>query len=523
MCVPFSRINIPNIDNNVENEYIMGGAIMNQDIVKRKIQEVSYLNTERTAYYRSLLRYFFEEYKKYRVLLNPEELLDYMKGVAGFNQYSMEELKQDLDTLVGWGNLEPHLDKGKVMKLEDFRQRRFKYRATEYTIGYEEATKKLEMDRSNGSLSISLVDRLLEELNRLSEYDVSLIEVDADIEDLVQTWDDVFERFKRLMKEIGDYLSHVNSLAFEEKILEDNETYIAFKNKFINYIQRFIMNIHDYHHQICHILKVLDDQKIAQIIEFVAKKKSTSFHNEERVSFEEAVDELKQEWHGLYYWFVETEVQQSGYNFMISQTRETIPRLVTLAKALNEKNSIGRNRQLDYLHMARLFLTSDSLIECHQMAAMLYGSRTIKEIRAPGRSKERSTETVWEHPPHKAPIMTKERERKARKKKTYVDRDEEAIRKTVKAYEEEQIKREHLLAQLLEMETIIIRDLGKVDPYIREILLKWITDAQNHENWLGRAEGTREFQLVLHSDKEIELLSSDGTLSLGDYEIWFTG
>ncbi|MBD8069866.1 TIGR02677 family protein [Bacillus sp. PS06] len=497
---------------------------MNYDIVKRKIQEVSYLNTERTVYYRSLLRFFYEEYKKYRVLLNTEELLGYMKEVPGFNLYSMEDLKQDLDTLVGWGNLEPHLDKGKVMKLEDFRQRRFMYRATEYTIGYEAATKKLEMERSNGSLSISLVDRLLGEIKRLSKVEVSLIKSNAECEDLVQTWDDVFERFKRLMKEIGDYLSHVNSLAFEKKIMEDNETYISFKNKFINYVQRFIMAIHEYHHQICQILKIIDDsQLINRIIELVAKEKFSSFNYEESFSFEEVVDELKQEWRGLYHWFVETEGQQTGYSFMISQTRETIPRLVTLAKELNEKNSIGRNRQLDYLQMSRLFFTSDSVTECHQMAAMIFGSRTIKEIRALGRSKERTTETVWEHPPHKVPIMTKERERREKKKKTYVYRDEEAIRKTIKAYEENQKKRQRLLTQLLEMEAIIIRDLGLVDPYIRETLLNWITDAQNNKNWIGRAEGIREFQLVLHSEEKIELLSSDGTLSMSDYELWFTG
>jgi uncharacterized protein (TIGR02677 family) len=496
---------------------------MNYDILKRKVQEVSYLNTEKTANYRTLLRYFYEEYKRYRVLLNPEELLDYMKAIPGFAQYSMDELKQDLDTLVEWGNLEPHLDKGKVMKLEDFRQRRFKYRATEYTIGYEEATKMLEKDHSNGSLSISLVDRLLGEMKRLAMYDVSLIKNDAELEDLVQTWDDVFDRFKRLMKEIGDYLSHLNSLAFEKKIMEDNETYISFKNRFIHYVQRFIMAVHDYHYQICQTLEFIENQIIDEIIELVAKKKASNFFYEENISFEEVVEGLHQEWRGLYNWFVEKDGQQNGYNFMISQTRETIPKLVALAKVLNEKNSLGRNRQMDYLHMARIFLASDSVTECHQMAAMIFGSRTIKEIKAPVRTDERLTETIWEHSPHKVPIMTKERERKERKKKTYVHRDEEAIRKTVKKYEEEQKKRELLIAQLLNMKTIIIRELGVVDPFVREILLNWITDAQSNKDWVGRAEGIREFRLILHSDDEIELLSCDGTLRLLDYELWFTG
>lgn len=491
------------------------------EIVKRKVPEVTYLNTDRTPYYRSILRYFYEEYKKFNSLLMPEDVLVYMQEKAGFPDYTMEALNADLRCLDDWGNLESHLDKGKVVRLVDFRQKRFKYRATEYTISFEETIKRLETERKKGSLSISLVDRLIGELKRLTTYDAQFLKTETQIEDLAQTWDDVFERFKKLMKEIGNYLSHINSLAFEKKIMEDNETYISFKNKFVDYVQKFIISIHGYHQQICSLLEGLHGPKVKELIHIIAQKKANDGNYEQEVTFDEILHELTEEWDGLYQWFMEEGGRGGGFSFMVSQTRETIPRLVSFASYLNEKERQGRNRQMEYLHLARIFLASESMEDCHLMAAVIFGSRTVKELKAPSRTEEKITETVWDHTPYKIPIMSKDRERKERKKKTYVHSDEEARSKATKKYEKERDLREFLLEKLLSMDVIRIRELSPVHPYIRDTLLNWISSAHHSKDWIGYAQGIHKFKLVKHSDDEIELATDDGVLTLDDYELWF--
>ena len=105
----------------------------------RPVIEASYLTTENTARYRTILHFMYREYKQYHNYLDAEEILVYMQSQP-FEKYSDKELQADLKQLVEWNNLIPRQETGRVFSVEDFNKRRFRYQCTEYTIRIEART-----------------------------------------------------------------------------------------------------------------------------------------------------------------------------------------------------------------------------------------------------------------------------------------------------------------------------------------------------------------------------------------------
>lgn len=64
------------------------------------IQEAAYLTTGNTPQYRQIMRVFFREYEKMHFQMYKEDVLELLRNQRGFEGYSMEQLKLDLNQLV---------------------------------------------------------------------------------------------------------------------------------------------------------------------------------------------------------------------------------------------------------------------------------------------------------------------------------------------------------------------------------------------------------------------------------------
>lgn len=69
------------------------------------IQETSYLSVPGVAHYRTIMRKMFIENEHMHYQLYKEEIMKLVKEDEDFSDYTIEELKQDLDQLVTWNNL----------------------------------------------------------------------------------------------------------------------------------------------------------------------------------------------------------------------------------------------------------------------------------------------------------------------------------------------------------------------------------------------------------------------------------
>ena len=127
----------------------------------KKFVEASYLSADNSHRYRVILRIAYNEYEKMKFWLYKEDIYKIIKSINGFQEYTLDNLKQDLDSLEAWGNFLTMQDTGRAKTLEEFKNRKFRYQISPNTIELERTMIKLENIKENarGSLEISLIER----------------------------------------------------------------------------------------------------------------------------------------------------------------------------------------------------------------------------------------------------------------------------------------------------------------------------------------------------------------------------
>ena len=178
----------------------------------KKITEASYLCTGNTNRYRVIIRIAYKKYEKMKYSLYKEEIFEDIKKINGFDEYTLDDLKQDLDALETWGNFIAIQDTARTRTLEEFKNRRFRYQLSSTTVELERTLIKIEniKETSRGSLEISLIERFketLEQIKVLEEFDSSKI---------YSWWEMLNRDFKHLNENYQDYISKFYSPKTEE-------------------------------------------------------------------------------------------------------------------------------------------------------------------------------------------------------------------------------------------------------------------------------------------------------------------
>src|SRR5665647_3045810 len=177
----------------------------------KPIIETKYLTAENCWRYRPILRYFFLQYEKIRYWMYKEEVFEALKSHAYFETYSMEQCKQDLDVLVGWGNLVPVQDTSRASTVEEFKNKQFRYQLSEYSVEIERLTIRLENIFVEGaSLEPTLFERIKDEVLKIN------VIANEDMKNVGIWWRDLNTDFKRLNQNYQDYMRSFHSLRAEE-------------------------------------------------------------------------------------------------------------------------------------------------------------------------------------------------------------------------------------------------------------------------------------------------------------------
>ncbi len=136
----------------------------------KQIDEMRYLAVDNTWRYRSILRFFYSQSEKMKNWLYQEEVFEALKEYQEFASYTLEQCKQDLDTLLTWKNLSAYQDTAKVTTVEEFKNKKFRYQMTPYSVEIERLTIRLEnLSVESASLEPTLLERLREELKKLPQ------------------------------------------------------------------------------------------------------------------------------------------------------------------------------------------------------------------------------------------------------------------------------------------------------------------------------------------------------------------
>lgn len=478
------------------------------------IQETAYLTTANTPQYRRIMRIFFKEYEKMHFQLYKEDVLDVMQSYPEFNEYTMEQLKLDLENLVNWKNLVPIQDPKRVYTIADYKNKQFRYSMSEYAVEIERLTIKLEnLFMESGNLSTNLFSRIHDAL-----IEAEIIRTKK-LKEINEWWHNLQEDFKRLNQNYQDYLREFYS-GRADKVLKSIE-FIQHKDLFISYLNDFIKDLQYNSTRIEAAIKKVQPMIEQIVLEQVIKSELEIPHPnmEKQESLEENIrDNVIGKWLALKQWFLSEGNRPSECSQVMEITDEVIRKVIQNAALIVQLQNWGISRKDDYKKFISLYLNCLDLKEAHKLAAHVFGIQNVKHYKVNG---ERSTDSIY-NSTYEEDAMEYELKPHTRNYRPKVDK--EGFRdKTMEKLEQRSL----YLKQVEEERNMVMKyikdnrlDLSLISDTITEstrlTLLRWISAANTTTNQMGRTEYGQEYELERRNEL-CTLHCEDGDLKMPLY------
>lgn len=306
----------------------------------KPISEAKYLATDNAYRYRAILRYFYMQHERMRQYLFPEEVFAFLKEHEEFQNYTEDDLQQDLDQLVKWKNLIARQETVNIRTIEEFKKKRFRYQCSPYTVEIERMIRTLEKlgDSFGGSLEKTRFDRLYSSLVRIE----NIIQNDFQEkrEEINQIWEETFDYFKKIIQNSADYIAYLNSENTEERMM--SEAFLVYKEKFTTYLRDFIVALQKTSLKIEKLLEDIAEDDVHKLVAIVADYQMTIPRLEEmEVTKEQLEEDLFEKWKGLKEWFLGREGRESELYFLQHQTNEAIRRMTRVVQRLGNVITIS--------------------------------------------------------------------------------------------------------------------------------------------------------------------------------------
>lgn len=493
-----------------------------QDNLFRRVKEASYLIAERAWSYRPILRYFYMQHERMRDFLFPEEIYEYVRGLPPFKEYTMEELHQDLDALVKWGNLIARQEMGSARTVQEFKKKRFRYQCTPYTVEFERMLQRLEHmgDSFGGSLERTQFERLYHVLRRISSV-VRQEQRETD-EECAQLWDDLMSYFRQIRRNTSDYMAYVNSEEVADRM--QTEAFLAYKDQFTAYLRDFIVALQRTALQIQDSLAAMELRALEPFFRQVLAHQGQVFRLEQGSATkvqQDPMEEFRALWLNLKTWFLGNEHGESEFEMLQHRTDEAIRRITRVVQRMGERHQQFRSRKRDYLHLAKWFDRLESIEEAHRLSSVAFGVFHTRHLHLDHSPTEDIYVDVWEEEPmvHRTNPRIRQYREKTRAGAIVDHRKKrEAM---LQEYLEERRNEEELVAHYMQGDAIRVRELPVVEPFVRKLLLTWLGKALVRSDRTIKTEYGRKVRVVVHHGQNAVLRSLDGTLIMPDVTFQF--
>ena len=484
----------------------------------KQIDETRYLNTENAWRYRTILRMFYYQYEKMKYWLYKEDVFDELKKHEEFSQYTMDLVKQDLDTLVQWRNLIPVQDTSKVATVEEFKNKQFRYQLSEYSVEIERLTIKLEnLLIESASLEPSLLEKIRIDLEKFS------VIATKDIKKIGVWWNSLNSDFKSLNQNYQDYIRDFYSLKAEEMM--KTKEFLVFKDKFIDYLRDFIKGLQYNANAIESILKDISSETEQKVFEkILAYEKSVPRLDLIEVLDNMITDNIHGRWQNLKSWFLGDGSRESESSRLLDVTNEIIRKITRFASQISESRNSAANRKEEYKKLCSMFLKCSDIDEAHKLSSLCFGIFTPRHIKGNSIRKTESINSgIYEEEAFKFSIKPRIRYYKEKSEKSaIVDKSykkSEALEKIIKHREDEK----RIIEGYIFEDTIDFSRLSVIDENVRATLLRWLTKGINSTGMRSKTEFGQVFRVIPPDDRKQRciLQCSDGNLEMPPFKIKF--
>ncbi len=486
------------------------------DKITRPLTEVKYLNADNVERYRSIMRIFYENYEKLKYWMYQEEVYQVMMQNPYFADYRMEQCQQDLNALTEWKNLVTIQDTRKVSSLEEFKNKKYRYQMSEYSVEIERLVIRLEnLFIEGASLEPTLLERIRRQIERFPNM------VSANLEEVSVWWNDLNNDFIRLNQNYQDYIRDLNSVKAEEMMR--TKEFLLFKDKLVEYLRSFIKGLQRNVGIIEENLRLLDSDTVSCVLEKVIQYEMSIPRMDVELSWEVIEEKTKGRYKNIRNWFVGENGQENEVGKLFDATNDIIRRITRYATHLSEKNAFGGNRREEYRKVAQMFLQCESLEEAQKMSAMVFGVERPYHLKSSHvRETESMNKGVYEE--NAEEILLKPRTRTYREKinRSFITDASEEKKKTKELMTQQMKQDRKKIAELEKDGRIDFDNLPIIEPRVREILLKWLSDAMESIDYSARTDDGRQYILEIKNKEENCVVHcTDGNFTMPKMSIVF--
>jgi len=485
----------------------------------RGIPELKYVNAENLVRYRAIMRYCYQEYKRLRYWLKPEDVHEALVKWQVWPEYTLDMCQSDLDQLVEWRNLTARHDGGRVTTLDEYLKKKMQYFMRPYSIEIERLLEALEkVTGFGGSLEATLFDRIASQLFAIRR-DVDDMEPEAALE----LWNNLYNAFVSLHENAADYMASLQTARAEEMMV--TESFLVFKDKLTEYLQQFVQALQRSAYQIEGNLLRINANIRDLFLERAVQGELNKPRLEEAPSKEELMEEMQQGFSNIQRWFIGESNSQSELTLLERTTKDAIARIVRSAIRIQERKRSGLSRKKELEHLARWFEETETLDEAHQLAAFTFGLFATRHLQGEDlRDSDRADMSSWEEKPMMRTLRSRSRKRGERRQSEPVRDNELRKQREREAFKIRQAEEWRMIEKLLHRGKVRISEMGVISGQERLKLLQWIGQCMTAgaSKSFVTPEGVRIHLLRPEREDDRAILrAEDGELEMANYELQF--
>lgn len=484
----------------------------------KPVMETKYLTVENADRYRSIIRLFYVKYERLKYWMYQEEIYEELKEDVYFSEYTVEQCQQDLASLVFWKNLLTIQDTRKVTTIEEFKNKKFRYQLSEYSVEIERMVTRLESLFIEGaSLEPALLERIRRDIGMFGEV------CEKNQEQIYSWWNDLNNDFVRLNQNYQDYMRELNSVKAEEMM--KTKEFLIFKDHLMDYLRSFVKSLQVNVTMIEQYLKNLNEDNVCNLLEQVVAYELSIPRIDVEIDEEKIREKTRGRWDSIREWFIGGEGTESEAYKVFDTTNEIIRKITRYATRISEMSNSGANRREEYAKMAVMFSRCADMAEAHRLSACVFGVEMPLHLKGNIiRATESINSGVYEEEPHMVEVMPRIRNYREKSKRSgIVDRTEEKVKMReaiVKKIEAERI----LFDSYIVDNKLDFSRLPSLEPQIRDVFLTWLSKALENKEFHGRTEDGREYYIENGAEKEMCILEcTDGCFTMPAYTLIFEG
>ncbi|NUR28670.1 MAG: TIGR02677 family protein [Catenulispora sp.] len=375
-------------------------------------QPFAYLGTPNAPLYTGILGVFALAKQRFTVHLRPEDVLADWPGGSGALESdrvdavrpAAEHLVQALDKLVEWGNLRSDADTGRVTTVEDFNRARRIYQLTRHGQAALAAIEYYEQALGQrGRLQTVALADIAEQLAALAVHAEAAEAPDQATVGLLLFA--LTERFTGLADNAEAFMSSLRRTVDFSDGDGDEEAFLAYKDRLIEYIDKFIADLANRGAQIAGLIERIETAGIARVLEAAALREAVDAvpdadgtdgaagaSDAHTAAVEAAVRDWENRWRGLREWFVSSGSRRPSQARLLRNAAVSgITNLVNTVAALNERRGGRSDRSADFRALARFFAQAPDDAAAHRLWRAAFALSPARHLTV-----DADTEETWE-------------------------------------------------------------------------------------------------------------------------------